>query len=126
LVGGLAEIRKLRPEPSRFSLLRAVRYLRTLGKTEASEELAQHVKRQFPAGVSKTRAKPGDVRYYSVAAQRCGIDYVRIPVSSLGAKRGDRVRAAIGEDEIRLSYLPTEPLRHVKPAKKSSRAKEAA
>lgn len=111
LSAGLAGVRGIRPEPSKHSMLRAVLHLKRLSHADKADELAKHIKRQWPAKKSKTRPKTGDVRTYSVL-QQDGINYARIPMESLGAKKGDSVQAVFEDDKVTLRHIKVEPLRY--------------
>lgn len=111
LSGGLNGVRTIRPDPSKHSLLRAVLHLKRLSHLDKADELAKHIKRQWPAKKSKTRPRVGEVRMYSVL-QQDGINYVRVPAETLGAKKGDTVQVVFEEEKTTLRHIKVEPLKY--------------
>jgi len=110
---GIAEVRAIRPEPSKHSMARAVLYLRGQKHDVRAEELARYVKHHWPVRKSKTRPHTGDVRLYKVLEQD-NIRYARIPVEVLGAKKGDSIQTVFEEDKITLRHMKLDDqLKHV-------------
>lgn len=114
-------VRALKPEPTKHSLARAVLYLKHEGHDAHAEELAAYVRRQHPRGKSKKVPQAGDVRMYSVLAQRGNL-YVRIPVSVLGPKKGDLIQTVFEEDKVTMRHLKLDaPMPHAEAHAKKKR-----